>query len=176
MSKAQNLILVGLMGSGKTSVGQYIARKLNLEFYDSDHEIEVRSGADIPWIFDLEGEAGFRKREAQVIEELTQLQGIVLATGGGVVLDPANRAALGAHGIVIYLHASVEHLVERTRLSRNRPLLLAQDPKEIFTKLTLEREHLYREIADFIYDTNGLAVPALGNTIINDLKNHGYFL
>ena len=129
MAKAQNIILVGLMGSGKSTIGRHLAKSLELEFVDSDHEIERRTGANIPLIFDVEGEAGFRQREKKVIDELTQRRGVVLATGGGAVLDPENRARLRERGKVIYLYATAEQLLSRTAKDRNRPLLQTADPR-----------------------------------------------
>jgi shikimate kinase len=130
MRHAGNVFQVGMMGAGKTTVGRTLARRLKLRFVDSDHEIEARCGVKIPVIFEIEGEAGFRAREAQAIAELTLLDGIVLATGGGVVLGAENRRLLAAHGTVVYLRATPEHLYERVRQDRNRPLLATGDPLE----------------------------------------------
>ena len=136
--EAANLYLVGMMGAGKTTVGRTLARRLKLRFVDSDHEIEARCGVKIPVIFEIEGEAGFRAREAQAIAELTGLEGIVLATGGGVVLLEENRRLLAARGTVVYLRATPEHLYERVRQDRNRPLLATADPLERLRELYLE--------------------------------------
>ncbi len=152
MTKFSNIYLVGLMGAGKTTVGKRLARKLNWEFYDSDHEIEARTGARIPIIFEIEGEAGFRLREARVIEELTKLTGIVLSTGGGVVLNADNRARLKENGFVVYLDTPPELLWERTRLDRNRPLLQTPDPLGRLRELYTERHPLYCEVADMVLD------------------------
>ncbi len=155
-----NIFLVGLMGSGKTTIGRQLARALDLEFVDSDHEIEARTGATIPWIFDIEGEEGFRKRERAVIDELTRRRGIVLATGGGAVLSPENRRHLKARGTVVYLRASVEELYERTARDKNRPLLQTDDPKGRLRELLAAREPLYLEVADLVIDTGAKGVRA----------------
>jgi len=153
-----NIFLIGLMGVGKTTIGKQLARNLGCEFIDSDHEIERRTGADIPWIFDIEGEPGFRERERIVIDDLTQKQGVVLATGGGAVLAPDNRQHLMARGMVVYLKASVEHLLQRTAFDRNRPLLQTDNPRQRLEELMDKRDPLYREIADFIVDTDNRSV------------------
>ena len=153
MSHSQNIFLVGPMGSGKTTIGRQLAKQLNLTFFDSDHEIENRTGANIPLIFELEGEDGFRKRETAMIDELTGKDNIVLATGGGAVLAAENRNMLRQRGHVIYLSASIEQLWERTRLDKNRPLLQTDNPKEKITLLLEQRDPLYREVADSIIDT-----------------------
>ena len=158
------------MGSGKTTVGKLLAKANALTFYDSDHEIERRTGVKIPLIFDLEGEAGFRKREAQVIAELTSKQNIVLATGGGAVLLEQNRQALAKFGTVIYLCASVNELCHRTRGDRNRPLLQTSDPRAKFETLYSERDPLYREIADMIMETGGQPVSAIVQSIQHNLN------
>jgi shikimate kinase len=151
--KHGNIYLVGLMGAGKTSVGKLLAKRLGLAFLDSDHEIEARTGVKIPVIFEIEGEAGFRARESAIIDELTRLDGIVLATGGGAVLDPANRAALHSRGTVIYLRASVDELWNRTRHDRSRPLLQTADPRARLKELMDLRDPLYCEAAHVIADT-----------------------
>lgn len=148
-----NIFLVGLMGAGKTSVGKLLAKRLSMSFLDSDHEIEARTGVKIPVIFEIEGEAGFRAREAAIIDELTRLDGVVLATGGGAVLDPANRAALHSRGTVIYLRANVDELWNRTRHDRSRPLLQTADPRARLAELLVVRDPLYREAAHVIADT-----------------------
>ena len=165
--KVRNVFLIGPMGAGKSSIGRAIAKELKLDFYDSDQEIEHRSGADIPWIFDVEGEDGFRKREAKVIDELTQLQGIVLATGGGVVLLPENRAALGARGTVVFLDASVDQQLSRTSRDRKRPLLQTDDPEQTLTVLREERDRLYRELADVAFETDGRTVRNVTQSVID---------
>lgn len=152
-AKRGNVFLVGPMGAGKTTIGRHLARRLGWQFVDSDHEIEHRTGATIPLIFEIEGEAGFRKREKAVIEELTQRHGLVLATGGGVVLDPDNRRHLAARGVVVYLHASLDLLFERTSRDRNRPLLQTADPRGRLQAIMEQRDPLYREVADIVIDT-----------------------
>jgi shikimate kinase len=174
MLKKQNVFLIGLMGTGKTSIGKMLAKELNLVFYDSDQEIEKRTGAKIPWIFDLEGEQGFRQRESKVINELTQMHGIVLATGGGVVLNPNNRKALKANGVVIYLQATVDDLLQRTSRNQNRPLLLNTNPRTVLEKLLSQREPLYYEIADFVYDTSSQSVAEVADRILTDLRKKGF--
>ncbi|MDO7653173.1 MAG: shikimate kinase AroK, partial [Porticoccus sp.] len=153
MSKQNNLFLVGPMGAGKTTIGRFLADYLSLEFIDLDAEIETRCGANIPWIFDVEGEAGFRKRESQILEEVTTRSGILLATGGGAVLDESNREILKQRGYVAYLSASVEQLLERTANDRSRPLLQVDNPREVIEKLIAERDPLYREVADLVVVT-----------------------
>jgi shikimate kinase len=165
----QNLFLVGPMGAGKSAVGRQLARMLHLEFVDSDEEIESRTGVDIPFIFEKEGEAGFRKREAAAIDDLSQKEGIVLATGGGAILDPQNRNHLGARGYVIYLHTSVDQQLSRTRKGRDRPLLSNDDPRAVLEGLMATREPLYREIADLTVDTDGRKVRAVANEIVERL-------
>jgi shikimate kinase len=169
MNRTQNVFLIGPMGAGKSAVGRQLARLLHLDFVDSDEEIEVRTGVDIPFIFEKEGEDGFRKREAKVIDDLTQRDRIVLATGGGVVVDPANRSHLGARGFVIYLHTSVDQQVARTRRGRERPLLEQDDPRAVLEALMAVREPLYREIADLTVDTDGRKVKAVATEILDKL-------
>ena len=165
-----NIFLVGLMGAGKTTVGKLIAKRLNKTFFDSDHEIEKRTGVNIPLIFELEGEAGFRAREAAVIEELSRQENIVLATGGGAVLSRQNRDNLSRNGTVIYLRAKVEDLWQRTRHDKNRPLLQTADPRAKLGELFAQRDPLYREIADIIVDSGEQSVHALVHQIEEQLK------
>ena len=169
MRHPQNLFLVGPMGAGKSAVGRQLARLLHLDFVDSDEEIESRTGVDIPFIFEKEGEAGFRKREARVIDDLSKQEGIVLATGGGAVVDPQNRNHLGGRGFVIYLHTSVDQQLSRTRKGRERPLLENDDPRAVLESLMAIREPLYREIADLTVDTDGRKVRAVANEILDRL-------
>jgi len=157
------------MGAGKSAVGRQLARLLHLEFLDSDEEIKSRTGVDIPFIFEKEGEAGFRKREAKVIEDLSQQDGVVLATGGGVVMDPQNRNHLGARGFVIYPHTSVDQQLARTRKGRDRPLLDNDDPRAVLDALMEIRDPLYREIADLTVETDGRKVRAVANEILDRL-------
>jgi len=167
--KNNNIFLVGLMGAGKTTIGRLLARRLDMTFIDSDHEIEARTGATIPWIFEIEGEASFRRREADVIRELTAGSGIVLATGGGAVLDPASRALLAERGTVVYLRASVSSILQRTAHDKNRPLLQTADPRKKLEDLTAQREPLYREIADMVIDTGRPNVQSMVQTILDQL-------
>lgn len=166
----ENVFLIGPMGSGKTTIGRHLAKALKLEFIDSDHVIEQRTGADIPWIFDIEGEQGFRKRERAVIEDLTRRHGIVLATGGGAVIDPLNRADLAAHGVVVFLQASVDKILSRTAKSQNRPLLRTENPRVRVEELRAARDPLYREIADIIVDTDKRGVKSTVNLILEHLR------
>jgi len=156
-----NLFLVGLMGAGKTTVGRLLAKHLHRTFYDSDQEIERRTGVNIPLIFEIEGESGFRTRESTVIDELTKLDNIVLATGGGAILSKKNRDALSQRGTVIYLRARVEDLWHRTSHDKNRPLLQTQDPQAKLKALFEQRDPLYREVADVIIDTSKQSVQSL---------------
>lgn len=166
----QNIFLVGLMGAGKTTIGKQLAQSLDYEFYDSDHEIEEHTGATIPLIFELEGEQGFREREVKIIDELTQHNRIVLATGGGAVLRKENREVLKQRGIVIYLSASVEQLYERTRRDKNRPLLQTDDPEQKLTALFNQREPIYRELADIVVDTGKGNIKTIVNFINRELE------
>ena len=158
------------MGAGKSTVGRVLARKLNSRFVDSDHALEERCGVKIPTIFEMEGEAGFRKREAQIIEELTQEKGLILATGGGSVLLPENRRTLSERGTVVYLHANPIELWHRTKGGEGRPLLQNGDPKAILENLYALRDPLYREIADHIIETGKPSVNQLVNTLLMQLE------
>jgi shikimate kinase len=153
MKKPNNVFLVGPMGAGKTTIGRQLASAMGFTFEDSDHEIQHRTGVDIPTIFEFEGEQGFRQREAQVVDELTQQQSLVLATGGGVVLDPENRKHLASRGLVVYLFCSPEQQYERTVRDRNRPLLHTGDPLQRLKELFAERDPLYRQVADVVVST-----------------------
>lgn len=159
-----------MMGAGKTTVGRMLARRLKRAFYDSDHEIERRCGVRIPVIFDIEGEAGFRARESQVIADLCSLHGIVLATGGGAVLAEENRRQLAAHGNVVYLHARPGYLWQRVRHDRNRPLLATPDPQKRLESLYAERDPLYRETADVVLDTGKQSVQSLVKELLACLE------
>jgi shikimate kinase len=158
------------MGAGKSTIGKYLAQHMKLRFADTDSEIEARTGADIPWIFDVEGEAGFRDREQQVVEEMTNWDDIVLATGGGVVMRPENRQALGARGFVVYLYATVDEQVRRTRRDRRRPLLQQGDPEEVLRSLMAVRDPLYREIADHIIETDGCSPRTVAQRLVRELQ------
>jgi shikimate kinase len=170
MSSSGNLFLVGPMGAGKTAVGRQLARMLHMDFVDSDAEIERRTGVDIPFIFEKEGEAGFRRRESAVIENLSLRKGVILATGGGAVLDPDSRAALTSRGTVIYLHASVRQQMARTRRSTHRPLLHTENPAGRLKELMAVREPIYREMADLVVDTDGRRVKEVAKDIVSRLE------
>ena len=157
------------MGAGKSAVGRNLARALHLDFVDSDDEIESRTGVDIPFIFEKEGEAGFRKREAVAIDDLSRREGIVLATGGGAVMLPENRSHLGGRGFVVYLYTTVEQQVSRTAKGRERPLLEQGDPRRILEELLATRDPLYREIADLVVETDGRKVKSVVDEIIEHL-------
>jgi shikimate kinase len=161
-----NIILVGMMGAGKSTVGRLIARRLKRAFYDSDQEIERRCGVHIPVIFEIEGEAGFRIREAHVIAELCALDDIVLATGGGVVLSEDNRRRLAARGTVAYLHALPADLWQRVRHDRNRPLLATPEPLKRLEELYAQRDPLYRAVADVVLETGRQGVAALARQLL----------
>lgn len=169
MPRLQRVFLVGPMGAGKTTIGRLLAHKLGLTFVDSDEEIEERTGADIPWIFDVEGEAGFRDREQRVIDELTQRDGVLLATGGGVVTRAENRLALAGRGIVIYLHTTLEQQIRRTGNDRHRPLLQGDDPAGTLRDLMAVRDPLYREIADHVVETDGRAARTVAQELSRTL-------
>ncbi len=171
MKRDENVFLVGPMGSGKSTIGRALASQLGKRFMDCDHEIEGRTGASIPLIFEIEGETGFRKRESQVLDELTQDGGIVLATGGGAVLAEENRQRLKSRGIVIYLQAPIEVLVKRTAHDRNRPLLANVDRREKLTELMQVREPLYREVADIVVSSGGRPASAVARDIVKQLKD-----
>lgn len=167
----RNVFLIGPMGAGKSTIGRLLARELKYPFKDSDREIEARTGADIPWIFDVEGEEGFRQREEAMIAELTAEHGIVLATGGGVVMRPANRKALADGGLVVYLRTSVEQQLQRTAKDRQRPLLQTADPEKVLRELMAKRDPLYREIADLTIDTDQRGPKVVVNAIISRLQD-----
>lgn len=158
------------MGAGKSTVGRELAALLGLSFIDSDHEIERRTGVSIPWIFDLEGEVGFRAREAGVIEELSARDGVVLATGGGAVTTAANRDLLGARGVVVYLHTPVAVQLQRTRHDPHRPLLQDGDPQGRLQALMTERDPLYREVADVVVESAGGRARTVARRIVAALQ------
>ena len=171
MISASNIYLVGPMGVGKTTVGKALAKSLGMDFIDSDQQIEDRTGVSISTIFDIEGEEGFRKREAQMIFELVQKKNIVLATGGGAVAREDVRKVMRHNGLVIYLHATVEMLVERTRSSKNRPLLNSdKEPREVLESLMQEREPLYRAEADIVFETDSRSPRAVARDICNEIR------
>jgi shikimate kinase len=165
-TRSSNVFLIGPMGSGKTAVGKQLARVLRAPFRDSDAEIENRTGVDISYIFSREGEAGFREREREVIEDLTRESPIVLATGGGAILLPENRVALRERGFVVYLRTSLEQQVERVRQGRNRPLLHDVDPLTKLTELMAIREPLYESLSDFTVATDGRKVHVVADSIV----------
>jgi shikimate kinase len=166
----RNIFLIGPMGSGKTAVGRQLARQLKLEFLDSDAEIEHRTGVDIPYIFEKEGEAGFREREREIIDALTQLSNVVIATGGGAVLLPENRQHLASRGTVVYLQTGIEQQLERTRHGRQRPLLYTDDPEAKLRELMQLRTPLYESLAHIAVTTDGRQVRAVCDEIVERLK------
>lgn len=169
MAEKRNIFLVGPMGAGKSTIGRHLAQMLHLEFHDSDQEIESRTGADIAWVFDVEGEEGFRRREAQVIADLSEKQGIVLATGGGSVQSKDIRNHLSARGIVVYLETTIDKQVARTQRDKRRPLLQVDDPREVLENLAEVRNPLYEEIADVIVKTDDQSAKIVANQIIEQL-------
>lgn len=166
----RNVYLIGPMGSGKTAVGRRLAALLGKEFRDSDAEIEKRTGVDIRYIFEKEGEARFRERERDVIAELTALENVVVATGGGVILDPANRERLAHTGTVVYLETTVETLVRRTKAAKTRPLLMNDDPRAVLERMMLIRRPLYENAADLRIETTGRQVRAVASDIQQRLR------
>ncbi|MCO4798734.1 MAG: shikimate kinase AroK [Colwelliaceae bacterium] len=170
MAEKRNIFLVGPMGAGKSTIGRELADKLHLDFFDSDQEIERRTGADIAWVFDLEGEEGFRKREETVIDDLSEKQGIVLATGGGSVISDIVRNRLSARGIVVYLETTIDKQVARTQRDRRRPLLqTSEEPRKVLENLAVERNPLYEEIADVIVQTDDQSAKVVANKIVERL-------
>jgi shikimate kinase len=170
MSEIQNIYLIGPMGSGKTAVGRQLAKLLHLSFYDSDIEIERRTGVDIPYIFEKEGESGFREREREAIDALTQLNNVVIATGGGAILMSENRERLVARGQVVYLRTGIEQQLERTRHGRQRPLLYTADPETRLRELMDQRAPLYESVARITVATDGRAVRAVADEIVQLLN------
>jgi len=168
------LILIGMMGAGKTTVGKELARRRKVRFADCDHEIVARTGVSIPTIFEIEGEEGFRRRETQMIDELSQVPDIVIATGGGVVTTPANRALMRERGAVIYLDVPPQILYERTRHDRNRPLLRTENPLATLQRLLVERGPLYEEVAHITVDTGQVPIPVLVNRILPMLRTYSH--
>ena len=169
MKIPENIFLIGPMGVGKSTIGRQLAKLLSKEFMDTDYEIEKRTGVDIPTIFDIEGEEGFRKREAAVVEEMTSGSNLVLATGGGVILREDNRRAL-RRGFVVYLSASLDTLIERTRRDKSRPLLQNTDRQKKIEELMAERDPIYRQEPDIIVETDGRSAKAVAKEIVDQLK------
>jgi shikimate kinase len=171
MKHPKNIFLVGPMGAGKSAVGRQLARTLHLSFVDSDDEVEARTGVDIPFIFEKEGEEGFRKREAAAIDDLTKADGVVLATGGGAIINAGSRSRLGGRGFVVYLYTSVEQQLARTTKGRERPLLESgDDRRKILDELLEQRDPLYREIADLVVETDGRKVHSVANEIVEQIS------
>jgi len=171
MTSDTSIFLIGPMGSGKSAVGRRLAKELGREFFDSDDVIEERSGVDIPFIFEREGEQGFRQRECRVIDELTRLPGIVLATGGGAAQNEANRMALHSRGFVVYLHATVDQQLKRIRRGRERPMLRSGDRREILSQLMAVRDPHYREIAHLVVETDGCRIPSVVREIRRNMTS-----
>jgi shikimate kinase len=166
----RNVYLIGPMGSGKTAVGRRLATLLGLPFFDSDAEIEKRTGVDIRYIFEKEGEARFRERERDVIADLTALEGVVVATGGGVILDATNRERLATTGTIVYLETTIDTLVRRTKAAKTRPLLMSDDPRAVLERMMLARRPLYEQAADVRIETTGRQVRAVAADILERLK------
>jgi len=172
MAEKQNIYLVGPMGSGKTAVGRQLARELGLQFFDTDAEIEKRTGVDIPYIFEKEGEARFRERETEMLAELAAMDGIVIATGGGACLSKTNRATLATTGIVVFLKANVDEQLKRTMRTRDRPLLMTGNPREVLENLSAERTAYYEEVADICLDTSGRRVKSVATALRKLVAEH----
>ncbi|MDT9587443.1 MAG: shikimate kinase AroK [Candidatus Arsenophonus melophagi] len=172
MAEKRNIFLVGPMGAGKSTIGRQLAQQLNMEFFDSDQEMERRTGADVSWVFDLEGEAGFREREEKIINELTEKKGIVLATGGGSVKLKETRNRLSARGVIIYLETTIEKQIARTQRDKKRPLLQVDQPtRDVLEKLAHERNPLYEEIADITIHIDDKSAKVVASQIISLLEN-----
>ncbi|OIQ48661.1 MAG: shikimate kinase I [Gammaproteobacteria bacterium MedPE] len=169
MAEKRNIYIVGPMGAGKSTIGRQIAQQLHLEFVDSDAEIERRTGAEIAWVFDVEGEDGFRKREADVISDLTEQQGIVLATGGGSIISKDVRNKLSARGLVVYLETTIDKQVARTQRDKRRPLLRSENPRQVLEDLAELRNPLYEEIADLTVQTDEQSAKLVAKEIIDKL-------
>lgn len=165
-----NIFIVGPMGAGKSTIGRQLAKKLRLKFYDSDREIERRTGVSVSWIFEMEGEAGFREREEKIIDELTALTNVVVATGGGAVLAEKNRACLAERGTVIYLSATVDQLYRRTAKDKSRPLLQTTDRRQQIKKLIALRDPLYREVATVVVPTGDQSIQRTVGGVIKQIE------
>jgi shikimate kinase len=170
MSRVDNIFLIGPMGAGKSTIGRHLAELLDKEFQDSDHEIEQRTGASIPLIFEIEGEAGFRGRESSVLDDLTRKSNVVLATGGGAILSDDNRRALRSRGVVVYMHAPLETLLQRTRRDRHRPLLQTTDRGKTLEEILKSREPIYRQTADIVVETSHRSPASVAREIARKLE------
>ena len=168
-----NIFIVGPMGSGKTTVGKIVAGELFLDFHDTDAKIEESTGVTIDWIFDIEGEAGFRKRETTTLKEMVALNSIVLATGGGIVIEEENRELLASRGTVFYLHTPLNTQVERTAKDKDRPLLKDQDPEKVLADLQQSRQSFYEQVSDHIINTENKSGSQVANEIVKLVKNYG---
>lgn len=167
------IVLIGPMGAGKTTIGRVLAKELGYAFWDSDKEIEQRCGANIPWIFDVEGESGFREREAAVIHDLAQLSETVLATGGGAMMREENRRVVKEHGFVVYLNTTVDQQYRRTHKDKNRPLLQgSEDARSVLQRLYDSRNPVYREVADLVIDTDRKTQKTIVRTIVDAISDH----
>ena len=170
----RNIYLVGPMGSGKTTIGQRLAKLLGLSFLDCDHELEIQTGASVSLIFDVEGEEGFRTRETRMLEDLTKRSGVLVATGGGVILREENRKLLSETGLVVYLKTSVNQQLRRLDRDRSRPLLQTPDRKQKLSLLAEERNPLYREVADIVFPAQNRGLDAVAADLANIIREHGY--
>lgn len=168
-----NIFIVGPMGSGKTTVGKIVAGELFLDFHDTDAKIEESTGVTIDWIFDIEGEAGFRRRETGTLKEMVALNSIVLATGGGIVIEEENRELLASRGTVFYLHTPLNTQVERTTKDKDRPLLKGKDPEKVLADLQQSRQAFYEEVSDHIINTENKSGSEVANEIVKLVKNYG---
>ena len=168
--KTKNIFLVGLMGAGKTTIGRSLAKRLELNFVDTDREIEARTGVSVPTVFDIEGEEGFRRREAEVIQAISRQDGQIVATGGGAVLRPENRANMRTGGFVVYLNVPPTILWERTRHDRNRPLLQVDNPLHRLEELYAIRDPLYREVADLVVDGGRMGAQTIIQVLVKELE------
>jgi len=173
MAIPNRIFIIGPMGAGKTTVGRQLARLTGLDFDDTDHEVQRRTGVDISFIFEKEGEEGFRRRETRALETLSSREGIVLATGGGIVTQPENRRLLAGRGVVVYLCSDIDTQLERTRHDRDRPLLQCDDRRARLTQLMQERDPLYREIADIVIESGGRQARSVAREIMDRLRDTG---
>lgn len=169
----RNIYLVGPMGSGKTSIGQRLARLLDLEFLDCDHELEAQTGASVSLIFDIEGEEGFRCRETRMLRELTARRGVLVATGGGVILNEENRELLRKSGLVVYLQTPVSQQLRRLKRDRTRPLLQTDNRREKLTRLAEHRNPLYREVADIVFPAQNRSLDSAAEELARVIRSHG---